>query len=455
MLKQQLKEIASNFAGAPAHFELFIEDYTQDGATFMWKDGEEGYYVELDANGKLLSLSKPAVLSSPHVSQQQIAEQFLTAEYPEALKYFTLSAAKETEEGTRFTFEQYVGDMPLATYYCIIAVSAGGEVIDFTYKGYLTTPPLLPTTLAPKETILGKLFEANWTVDMLYLTSDYYSVPTSGLYVVYESPVFYHTFDAEAGVREVETTNYVETGTFVPFPKIVPTERMTTMEQIIGIPDSMEIVRKSEMEHSLKIVWREKHWQAANDKSLDSYMLSRMEDCVKAEMDPSTNQVKNFVWFKERRGDYNYSFEECRYIAMQFVATYYSDYVTYLQMKVEEPSFNDVHRAFFTFPIMVDDYRMDGEFFYVSVNQTTGLIDLLMTPRLALATIEAYKPAPILPLATAQQALSEVDALLAWQSNYDDENPSETLTYTFGHHETKQKIKGIDAVTGKLIVSTF
>lgn len=71
--------------------------------------------------------------------QQQIAEQFLTTQYAEALHYFTLSKVTEREDRTRFTFEQFVGGYPLARFYCIIEIAANGQVLDFNYKAIQRT----------------------------------------------------------------------------------------------------------------------------------------------------------------------------------------------------------------------------------------------------------------------------------------------------------------------------
>ena len=94
MLKQQLKEAALKFFTIPSHYELCIDDV--ENAMFLWKDAasDEGYYVEFDKHGKLLSLSQPATETDVRISieeQERIAKQFLTSQYAEALDYYTLS----------------------------------------------------------------------------------------------------------------------------------------------------------------------------------------------------------------------------------------------------------------------------------------------------------------------------------------------------------------------------
>ena len=461
MLKEQLQAIALTFFTVPEQYELYIDDFEDGKAKFMWQDQDrdEGYYVELQQNGKLISLSQPRIESTKYIAvkeQQHIAEQFLKNAYEEALDYFTLSKISEKQDGTQFKFEQFVGDIPLAGSYCIILIAPNGQVLDFNYKGYTKNPSRLPETLASKEAILAKLFEADWTLNMTYLSSDYYSVPSSGLYMLYESSILHCTFDAETGGSSIENNDDAYNELFAPLPNVSTTSREETIESIIGIPPSMEIVRQSEIEEGVQsIVWREKEWQAPNDKSMNSFILDRFEQTVKASINVSTNKLKGFAWFKERTGKLDLTFEACRNIAVSFIATYYRDYVPYLKMKIEEPSFNEVHRAFFTFPVTVDGHQIDGEYFMISVNKTTGYIDMLMTPTIEISTIEAYTTTAIQDLSIAKHALKDVDCVLQWEKNYATDEPQEILKYTFKHHGTKQSIKGLNAVTGELILIKF
>ncbi|MER1999952.1 MAG: YcdB/YcdC domain-containing protein, partial [Lysinibacillus sp.] len=396
---------------------------------------EESYYIELDKDGCLLSLSQPLAKIDKQISvveQQYIAEQFLRAQYAEALHYYTLSDVNEDEEKTCFKFEQFAGDILLADYYCFIEVSLSGQILDFNFRGFTKNPPILPENLVPKETVLTKLFEANWTASLSYLASDMNSVPVSGLYVVYESPVTYSTFDAVSGANsfehEEQIAEEIENEVFVSMPIVAPVEHKDTIEDIIGVTPSME---------------------------MNSYMQDRIEETVKATIKTSTQQLKSFVWFKDRNGDLDLTYEKCKNIAVSFMTTYYRNYLPYLQMRLEAPSFNEHHRAFFTFPIVVDGNRMDGEIFIVSVNKTTGFIDMLMTPRVDIASIQAYTSAPLLSIAEAKKSLQEVDAILEWSKNYDSEDPPQILQYKLVHNVTQQRIKGINAVTGELIRKTY
>lgn len=467
MLNEQLKEKALTFFTLPEQYELCVDEIKDEKTMFLWRDvnSVDEYYIELDNHGNLLSLSQPSIVTNERISvkeQQQIAEQFLTAQYAEALQYYTLSKVTEKVDRTRFQFEQFVEGYPLEHCYCFIEIAPNGHILDFTYKGYTKNPPRFPKELAPKEMILSKLFETDWTPKMTYLSSEVFSVPASGLYVIYESPILYHTYDADINTctfdREYDENLDAEKELFVPMPNVAPQIPEESIESIIGVTSSMEIVRNTMTDEYTKgVVWREKDWQAPLDKSIDSYLQELFEQSVKAKIDTSTNQLKGFVWFKERIGELDLTFKECRNIALTFITTYYREYVPYLQMKLEAPSFNELHRACFIFSLTVDGYHIESEFFMITVNKTTGFIDMLMTPNIDISVIRAYKPTPLLPLSEAKHALNEVDAVLKWVHHYneDEDEPADVLKYEYGHHKTKQSIRGINAVTGELILMKY
>ena len=278
--------------------------------------------------------------------------------------------------------------------------------------------------------------------------------------MLYESPVVYRTYDADTGTsafdRNDDANLDMEEVTYVPMPAVAPQVPEESVEAIIGVTSSMEIVRQAMTEEDTQvIVWREKDWQAPVDNSLESYWQDHYEQCVKAKITKSTNQLKGFAWFKERTGNFDLSYEACRNIAISFITTYYREYVPYLQMKLDEPSFNELHRACFIFSLTVDEFHVDSEFFMITVNKTTGYIDMLMTPRIEISAINAYTPTPLLKPSEAKQALKDVDALLRWNHSYKDDDTSEQLVYAFCHSKTKQSIRGINAVTGELILMNY
>ncbi|MCP2034446.1 RNA polymerase sigma-70 factor (TIGR02954 family) [Planomicrobium sp. HSC-17F08] len=461
MLKEQLAQSALNFVSIPRDYQLFVEDYSNEQAKFIWAtdelDNEIG--VTLDQNGKLIELTRlPSTngMLATVAQQQAIAEQFLTSQYAEALDYLSLSQVSQKEEETRFVYEQYAGGYPLASYTTKITVSKYGEIVGFKYGGYTTIPPAFPAQLAGEEAILQQLHKAPWKLSLKYLTTGIYSVPKPGLYPVYESPIVYHSFNAITGQPAFEHEPE-EPGTFIPFPNTETVEKRAAIEDIIGVLEGMVKLREVEIdENTLVAVWREKDWQAPKDKTMESLFLERMEDTVKAKVDKHSGKLKEFMWFKERKGELDLSFEACRNIACTFIATYFDEYLPYLQLQIEKPSFNEVNCAFFTFPLhAAKDLQIEGERFYVGVNRTTGFIDIFWSPRMDLVELQSFEASAIQPFEEVKSALQKIEPFLQWSKTYDENESDDVLEYKLGQIETKQQVVGIDATTGNLIVSNI
>ena len=199
-----LKQAALQYVSIPDSYTLSIEDIDEDGATFLWKEAEldEGYYIHVSPTGKLLSLSQPVQTSDETLSieeLQTIAEKFLTAQYEDALQYFTLSKVTTKENSHRFYYGQFVGSVPLQSAYCAVEIANDGQLMNFEYKPYEVSPPAVPSKFAPTAPIVEQLRQADWTMKLEYLSNGYYDVPKSSLYVVYHSSFLYHSFDAVTG----------------------------------------------------------------------------------------------------------------------------------------------------------------------------------------------------------------------------------------------------------------
>lgn len=458
-----LKEVALQYFFVPDSFTLTIEDMNEEEATFFWKDehSEEGYYIKINTNGQLLSLSQPIQSKNTYISaeaQQQIAEQFIISQYADALHYFTLATIKTKLTSKRYYYKQFVYGIPLQSAYCIIEVSNCGQLMNFEYKAYQTSPPKTPATVAAKESILEQLANAEWTAQLEYLSSDIYTVPRSALYVVYHSSFLYHSFDAATGKDlleqlEREEIEIEQQEKFVPLLKVEPDVPLATIEEIIGLTPSMELIRTSEIEDGyIGMVWRDQTYQQPTDKSMNQFVLDRFEHTVKATVNEATGELRGFVWFKERTGSLSLSFEQCEEVAVKFLNTYFSSFVPYLQMKVQDASFNEAHRAVFHFHLFVNGLPLEGEFFMLSVNKTTGLVDMLMTPKVDVKVLEVFRAQPLLPVEQAKEALKEADVVLEWDKRYEMDEPVEMLIYRFKSRESQLPIRYIDAITGELIL---
>ena len=84
-----------------------------------------------------------------------------------------------------------------------------------------------------------------------------------------------------------------------------------------------------------------------------------------------------------------------------------------------------------------------------------GFIDILWSPSIDLELVRFYEAPTIQPLEDVLPALKEVDAFLRWSKQYFENKTFDVLLYKLGQTESIQRIVGIDAVTGQLIVSTF
>lgn len=456
--QQDFKSLALQFFTIPSSYELVIEDIRENISFFLWKDAvtDEGYSIEFNGAGKLLSLSQPfqpSELIKPVKELQTVAEQFLMAQYPQALDYFTLTKVKPSETGMSFRFEQLVGGLPLESHYCVMTVAMDGQIIECTINPYTENPPTFPSELATKEDIVAKLAASEWTASLGYASDTHYTVPQNNLYVFYESPMLYHSFNAQTGedLLALEDEEIKESEIFLPLPTVASASRLQTIEEIVGITASMEVIRQKELDEETQgIVWREKTYEQSTGKTMEQFIKQRVEQSVKATIDPSTKQLKGFIWFKERIGELQLTSEACLQQAVTFLTTYYPDYLPYLQLKVDEDTMNEQNKSFFHFQLFIDSYCLEGEFFEIAVNQTTGLIDVLMTPEISLETLDMYELPPLLPMTKALESLQQVEVALQWQASYEDDVP-EQLIYKIISSETKQFVKGIDASTGKLI----
>ncbi|KGR75418.1 sigma-70 family RNA polymerase sigma factor [Ureibacillus sinduriensis] len=459
MLKEQLAKLALNFVSIPDDYHILVEDYSDEKATFVWSPNntQEVIKVKLDQHGKLLNLTKPSSITETLLTtqlQRAIAENFLTAQYAEALEYLALSKIIEKETETIFYYEQFVGGYPLASYVTKIAISNYGEIIDFTYGGYTETPPSFPAKLLSKEAILQEVYKTSWKLNIKYLSNELYSVPQSGLYPIYESSIVHQTFNAINGKPKFEE-GPEEHNTFSPFPKTYGLDKNATIETIVGLDEEMVKLREVELdENTICEVWRHTNWKAPQNKTIESFLLERMGETVKIKVDKQSRKLKEFMWFKERTGELDLSYDACREIACSFIATYFEEYVPYLKLKVEEPSFNELNYAFFTFPLFIDQrIQLEEERFYVGVNKTTGFIDIFWSPRMDLKLLQSYEASTIKPFEDVMPALKEVDAFLQWSKQDGESEKEEVLVYKLGQLETKQWIVGLDATTGQLIVS--
>lgn len=458
----QLKQLAESFFAIPNEYILTIDEINAENALFLWEkeDSDEVYSVELDNAGQLLSLvqptpSKPTDKKYSNKDLQIIAQQFLAKHYPEALNYFTLTKQDATEKSVHFRFKQFVDAIPLNGSFCMIEVAYNGMVIEFNYKNYVENPPRIPDTIVSSDAIVKTLQMSEWLPKLLYVNNEWYSVETTGLHLVYQNPLLHHSFDAITGADlfDNEEDEIEEGAQFVELPEVTLSPRLKTMEEIIGIPKTMELIRQREIDtDTIGMVWREKDYKAPSvEPTLATYMDQRCDGTVKATLQVSTQQLKGFVWFKKRSGDLQLSYEQCLEKAVIFIKNYFSAYIPFLKLEVAQQNQLEDSPLFFTFGIFAGKHPLASEQFILSVNCHTGEIESLMTPKISAMELKNYVTSPLLAIEQAKDALNDLEATLEWQLDEAQDKEIERLVYRIVHKDTNQSILGIHAMTGKLI----
>lgn len=87
----------------------------------------------------------------------------------------------------------------------------------------------------------------------------------------------------------------------------------------------------------------------------------------------------------------------------------------------------------------------------LSVNKATGLIDMLMGPKMSVNVLKEFTPQPALPFEEVQEALDGIDVVLEWDKRYDQDEPYELLIYRFKERGTNKSVNYINATNGALI----
>lgn len=272
MLKEQLLNLAKQYGNIPAHYELELENYLEDGiSSYMWKgqSKDEMVFMRLDEKGRLDDFAKSATKEGPPMTEEmklEIAQRQLREQYPEAPSYYTLIEQNKKEASTSFKFGQVVGGFPLDGFYCRIEVTDPGEVIQFTYTGYMENPPEMPKKLYPTERILTTLYGGDWLLGAVCFDEKYDSVQESGIYAIYESKRLTRAYDAVTG-KPLHDDDDESTQIYVPFPKVEALPKKVKMEEIIGINEEWEQYEEESMDEAYEeLNWRPKGWEDSGGK---------------------------------------------------------------------------------------------------------------------------------------------------------------------------------------------
>ena len=460
MLKKQLFELAQRYANVPAHYELEIEDYQENGiASFMWKgqSKDEGIFIRLDERGHLDDFSKTPTKEGPPITEEmklEMAEQLLREQYPEALAYYTLVEQNKKELSTSFKYVQVVGGLPLDVYYCRIEVTDPGEIIHFTYTGYIKNPPEMPAELYNTERILNALYEGEWSLSAESFNKKYHSVPESGIYAIYESELLRQAYDAVTGQPLFDYDDELKPS-YAPFPKVEALPKKDTIEEMIGIHDEWELYEEESMDETFEnLNWSPKGWQDSEGKSYEHYMKRKFENRVKAKVDKRTKRLGSFIWFAEIEGEAKFSEEQCLQIAAQFIQTYYPEYTPFLQVELKGEEDIEEKRAFFRFVVQKDGFLVENEFFHMNISKITGAILMFLTPNIAVDEIEKFEPKAIKPIKELLP-LKGLKVHVEWNKVYGKKEQDEKEIRLIYRIRTTDGafVKGINAESGEVIYS--
>ncbi|KOS64609.1 DUF4901 domain-containing protein [Lysinibacillus agricola] len=466
MQKDELKERALSIVSLPSHYELIIEEYSDDERVmFSWvnEQQDESMTVELDCTGHLIHLSietNDIVSEADSLSieeKRRSAEQFLLSHYPEALKDLTCSQIKKLSCVESFYFEQFVMDVPLAHAGCFIDVDFLGNIVRFSYYGVKTSPEI-PSKLVSKEALIE--YVRNTLALQLVITKlsrDIYNVKKDGLHLVYEVNSFLN-FKADAldpTLTILHDENVPESyAALPPLPANLMTNEFTN-EDIIGITDDLELIREVDRGADQGIVWRKRNWEMKEkDLSMNSFFKMQSEDTVKAFISIKTGKINSFGWMHKRLGNLQLNHEACYQKAIDFLLKIIPDYYPYLQRLIRGDEEEDERES----ESFIFQARNQGIIIFdmviIVVNRTTGLIDHYNGPNFDLDELSQIPPVPAISLEKAYlQFLENVDFQLTWDKNYDDEIESYQLVYQACDRHTRLPIRYIDATTGEIIVS--
>ena len=460
VLKEQLFELAKQFANVPAYYELEIEDYQDDGsASFMWKgqSKDEGVFIRLDERGRLDDFAKTPTKEGPPIPEKmklEMAEQLLREQYPEALSYYTLVEQKKKESSTSFRYVQMVGGFPLDGFYCRIEITNPGEIIHFTYTGYMENPPEMPKELYPTEHILHALYEGDWSLCAESFNRKYDSVPESGIYVIYESQLLRQAYDAVTGKPLFDYDDELQRS-YVAFPKVEAFPKKDTIEEIVGINEDWELYEEESVEEAYEeFNWRPKGWQDSKGKSYELYMKSKFENRVKAKVDKRTKRLDSFIWFAEIEGESKLSEEECLQVAAQFIQTYYPEFTPYLHVEIKDEEDIEENRAFFRFVVQKDGFLVENEFFHMNISKITGAILMFLAPNIAAEDIEKFGTKVIKPMKELLP-LKGLKVQLEWGKVYGKtEQDEDEMRFIYRIRTTNDAfVKGVNAESGEIIYS--
>ncbi|KMK75143.1 YcdB/YcdC domain-containing protein [Alkalihalobacillus pseudalcaliphilus] len=463
---------AQSIIKIPDSYQLLIEEVPTvenvlDEACFIWMDEHEenGVIVKLDRQGHLLRVSNDIrTLSTVQLNEQELmerAQSLLLTHYPSALIELTFTSQKWREDRIRFEYERYAYDILLESCGVVIELARDGEMVSFVYN-QMSSYPDKPSHIVDKEIVLE---EISRSVVLKPVISPLYAilhhVDNDSLRLLYrfsKYPISIYADHSELSWWEESEDEGEEKLKNIVWSK---KKRKTdvTIEEIVGISlEEMEVIREVDHADGKGIVWRDKEWQPVKEpKSFDTFFRNRSEETVKAIMDPKTDRLRSFVWFKEREGDLCLDKQRCLEKAIEFIELYAPEYTPYLLYKERDEELLSVDEetvATFLFSLHNGtEIPVELSEMLVSINRKNGQVEHYMSPTIDLDELLSLPRQPTISKEQAKEIWMEhLDVELKWRLDYGEDNQqSFKLVYEAYERKSGHRIQYIDALTGEMI----
>lgn len=433
MKKEELKQLALRIGNVPPGYESNVEEYQEDEVLFWWEDKndpEAGIMVELEPDGKLKYLSRPAFETDlAPLAESDIEDRmrsFLETHLPGALAEFELEKKSSVKDGdVRYSYVQmaYGLPLPLTGFYVDLAVT--GEVTGFSYQGK-ADDLLRPGTIADKREASAH-FVKQIEAELLFtvLNQSVYAQGDDKPQLVYEivSPTRPISADLKEENEEIEEYEELEHDTrpYVSISRPEPEAEKMSINDMIGLHDGFYKDRESDLgEGCIGIAWRrEKTKSAREDKSFESLFKERNEHVLKTRYDKESGRLTGVMSFIQEEGESVFSEEECHHMAIRFLFAMFPEADQYFRVRYDEPD-DEGENAGLTYKDCsggVDLRFGEGR---ICVSKKTGLVTFYMPPDIDPTELENIDPVPSLTMEEAKDAIRRnIKAELAWD-RYDD-----------------------------------
>lgn len=436
MKKEELKQLALRIGNVPAGYESKVEEYQEDEVLFWWEDKndpEAGIMVELDGDGKLKSLSRPAFRTDlPPLSESDIEERmraFVETHRPGALAEFEWEKKSSVNDGdVRYSYVQMADGLPLPMTGFYIDLAVTGEVTGFSYYGR-ADELLRPGTIADKQDALDhfvKQIEAELLFTVLHQSVYVQGDDKPHLVYAIVSPTRPISADLKEENKEIEEYEELEEDTrpYVPISRPAPEAEKMSINDMIGLHDGFYKERESDLgEGSIGIAWRsEKTKSVREDKSIESLFKERSEHVLKTRYDKESGRLTGVMSFIQSEGEPEFSEEECHHMAIRFLFAMFPEADQYFRVQYDEPD-DEGENVGLTYKACsggVDLRFGEGR---ICLSKMTGLVTVYMPPEIDPKELDHIDPVPSLTMEEAKDVIRRnIKAELAWDRCYDEDS---------------------------------